>query len=161
MLILDYRVTYVCSRFVERRMFILDLSSDVYDETSLKLTRHFIKFIMSDSSNLTKTLHQTWWVKRHLIKSNEHVISSNFLKIKTVSLLFDEQFCSDIWYEELNLAENHFLYENKCLCEDCYDKWAFLMKVERWYNSTFSYKRRTSSYVKTMNDCRRSDNSSS
>jgi hypothetical protein len=23
------------------------------------------------------------------------------------------------------------------LCEDCCDKWAFLMKAERWYNSAF------------------------
>jgi hypothetical protein len=52
MLILDYRVTYVCSRFVEQRMFIFDLLSDVYDETSLNLTRFFIKLIVSDSSNL-------------------------------------------------------------------------------------------------------------
>jgi hypothetical protein len=62
-LIFDYRVTNACFRFVERRMFILDLSSDVYDETSLNLTKRFIKFIVSDSSNLTKTIYQIWWMK--------------------------------------------------------------------------------------------------
>ncbi len=97
MLILDYRVMYVYSRSVERRMFILDLSSDVYDETSLNLTRHLIKFVVSDSLNLTKAIHQIWWMKtfsyqmtkaihqtwrkqRHLIKSNQRVILSNFWK---------------------------------------------------------------------------------
>jgi hypothetical protein len=59
MLILDYQVTYVCSRFVERDMLVLDFSSDVYHET-LSLTKHFIKirrlikFDESDSSNLTR-----------------------------------------------------------------------------------------------------------
>jgi hypothetical protein len=42
MFILDYRVTYVCSWFVERRMFILDLSNEIYDETLLNLMKHFI-----------------------------------------------------------------------------------------------------------------------
>ncbi len=50
------------------------------------LTRHLIKLIVSDlsnltsekiiSSNLTKAIHQIWW--RYLIKTNERVISSNF-----------------------------------------------------------------------------------
>jgi hypothetical protein len=68
---------------IEWRIFVLDLSSDVYDETSLNLTKHLIKLIVSDSSNLmsenvissnlTKTTHQTfekkdsfstfWWAK--------------------------------------------------------------------------------------------------
>jgi hypothetical protein len=82
MLILDYWVTYVCSRSVERRMFVLDFSSEVYDETS-SLTKHLIKVRRlikldeSDSSNLTwkdvisskltkASSHQTW--DRHLIK---------------------------------------------------------------------------------------------
>jgi hypothetical protein len=74
---------------IEWRMFILDSSSDVYDETSLNLIKHLIKLIVSDSSNLTKAIHQTWCVKtsshqiwrerlikldewkRHLIKSDE------------------------------------------------------------------------------------------
>jgi hypothetical protein len=113
MLILDYRVTYVCSRFVERRMFILDLSNDVYDETSLM--RHLIKLEKSDSSNLTKTTHQTWRKQRHLIKFDDSVISSNlrssshqtFEKTNDFST-FDERSCSDTWYEKLSLAEDHF-----------------------------------------------------
>jgi hypothetical protein len=72
---------------IEWRMLVFDSSSDVYDETSLNLTRHFIKFIVSDSSNLTKAIHQTWWVKtsshqiwrKRFIKFDD-VISSNFWK---------------------------------------------------------------------------------
>ncbi len=122
MFILDYWTTYVCFRFVERRMFILDLSSDVYDKTSLNLTRHFIKLIVSDSSNLTKAthqnlmnenvislnltkaIHQTWRRKRHFIKSNERVISSNFLKRKTVFLLCNKQI-SALTFDVKNLSK--------------------------------------------------------
>jgi hypothetical protein len=43
---------------IEWRMLVLDSSNDVYDETLLNLTRHFIKFIVSDFSNLTKAIHQ-------------------------------------------------------------------------------------------------------
>ncbi len=160
MLILDYRVTYVCSRFVERRLW-----------WNVKLDKASHQ-TWNDSSNLTRTTHQTWrekasfhqtWRKRHFInltKTSSYQIwrESHLIKLlkrKTISLLSDEQFCSDTWCEELSLAENHFLYE------DCCDKWALLMKAERWYNSTFSYKERASSYVKTMSDCRRSDSSSS
>ncbi len=35
---------------------------------------------------------------------------------------------------------------------DCYDKWALLIKIERWYNSALSYKKRVSSYFKTINE---------
>jgi hypothetical protein len=178
MLILDYRMTYVCFRFVERRLWwnvkLDETFHQIWSETTRQTWRkRLIKLDESDSSNLTKkaSSHQTWW-KRHLIKFNESVISSNltrtsshqiwreshlikFLKRETIFLLFDEQFCSDIWCEKLSLAKNHLL------CEDCCDKWAFLMKTKRWYNSAFFYKRRASSYVKTMNNCRRSDNSNS
>jgi hypothetical protein len=65
MLILDYRVTCARSRFIERRMLVLDLSSDVYDETSLNLTKYLIKLIVSDFSNLMKVTHQIWWEKRY------------------------------------------------------------------------------------------------
>ncbi len=163
------RATYVCLRFVERRLWwdVIKL-----DETSHQTySERLIKLDESDSSNLwmKTSFHHIWRKrfiklderKRHLIKSNEHVISSNFLKKETVSLLSDEQSCSDIWCKELSLAENHLLCNDKCLCEDCCDKWAFLMKAQRWYNSVFSYKRKASSYVKTMSDCRRSDSSSS
>jgi hypothetical protein len=177
MLILDYRMTYACSRFVERRLWwdvkLNEASYQTWSETTHQTWRErLVKLDESDSSSLTRATHQSWRKKRHLIKLDESVISSNLtrasshqtwrerhliklLRRKTVFLLFDEQFCNDTWCEELSLAENHLL------CEDCYDKWAFLMKVERWYNSAFSYKERASSYVKTMSDCRRSDNSSS
>jgi hypothetical protein len=75
------RATYVCSRLVERRLWW----------NVINLTKHFIKFIVSDSLNLTKAIHQIWRKKRHLIKSNERVISSNFLKRKTILLFSDEQ----------------------------------------------------------------------
>jgi hypothetical protein len=77
MLILDYRVTYVCSRSVERRLW-WDVK---LDETSHQVWRErLIKLNESDSSNLTKqtSSHQIWR-KRHLIKF-EIVISSNFWK---------------------------------------------------------------------------------
>jgi hypothetical protein len=72
---------------IEWRMLVLDSSSDVYDETSLNLTRHLIKLIVSDSSNLTKATHQIWWMKtsfhqiwrKRFIKFND-VISLNFWK---------------------------------------------------------------------------------
>ncbi len=134
-LILDYRMTYICFRFIERRMFILDLSNDVYNETLLNLTRHFIKLIVSDSSNLTKTIYQTWWVKtsfyqiwrKRLIKLDEkNVILSNrmnasshqiFEKKDNFSIFWWASFCNDIWCEKLSLAKDFLLCENKCLCE--------------------------------------------
>jgi hypothetical protein len=76
------RATYVCSRIVERRLWW-----DV-----IKLDEHFIKLIVSDSSNLmsenvissnlTKATHQIWR-KRHLIKLWER---------RTILLLFDKRF---------------------------------------------------------------------
>jgi hypothetical protein len=117
------------SSIIEWRMLVLDSSSDVYDETSLNLTRHLIKLIVSDSSNLTKVTHQTWWVKtsshqiwrRRLIKLDEwkrHLIKSDSSNLMTSShQIFEKRdsffifwwvvFCSDTWYEELSLAENH------------------------------------------------------
>ncbi len=78
------RRTYVCSRFVERRLWW----NVKLDETSHQTWERLIKLDESDSlnlmnenvisSNLTKAIHQTWW--RHLIKSNERVISSIFWK---------------------------------------------------------------------------------
>jgi hypothetical protein len=74
---------------IEWRMLVFDSSSDVYNEALLNLTKHFIKLIVSDSSNLTKAIHQTWWVKtssyqiwrKRFIKLDD-VISSNFWKEK-------------------------------------------------------------------------------
>jgi hypothetical protein len=68
---------------IEWRMFVLDLSNDVYDETSFM--KHLIKLEKNDSSNLTKATHQiwrkrfikTWREQRHLIKFDDSVISSN------------------------------------------------------------------------------------
>jgi hypothetical protein len=138
MLILDYRVTYVCSRSVERRLWwdvkFDEASHQIWSETTHQTWRErLIKLDESDSSILTKATHQTWRKKRHFIKFDESVISSNLtrasshqiwrerhliklLRRKTIFLLSDEQFCSDIWCEKLNLAENHLL------CEDCCDK---------------------------------------
>jgi hypothetical protein len=83
---------------IEWRIFVFDLSSDVYNETSLNLTRHFIKFFVSDSSNLTKATHQTWWMKtsshqiwrKRLIKLDD-VISSNFWEERQSFYFCDEQ----------------------------------------------------------------------
>jgi hypothetical protein len=112
MLILDYRVTYVYSRFVERRLWwdVTDeTSQQIWRERLIKLDewkrhlikwrkrfikldewkRHFIKFDESDSSNLMTSFYQTFEKK------------DNFFTFWWVI------FCSEIWYEELNLAENH------------------------------------------------------
>ncbi len=98
MLVFDRRATYVYSRLVERRLWwdVIKL-----DETSHQTHyEQLIKFDENDSSNLinenvislnlTKAIHQIWRKKCHLIKSNERVISSNFLRRKTIFLLFDE-----------------------------------------------------------------------
>jgi hypothetical protein len=55
-------------------MFILDLSSDVYDETSL--IRHLIKFDESDSSNL---------MNENVISSNDENDSSNLMNENVIS----------------------------------------------------------------------------
>ncbi len=111
MLIFDYRVTYVCSRSVERRLWW--------------------------NVKLDETSHQIW--RKRLIKLDDAISSSRtsasshqtFEKKNSFSTFWWAIFCSDNWWEELSLAENHLL------CEDCCDKWAFLMKAERWYNSAF------------------------
>ncbi len=105
MLILDYRVTYVCSRSVERRLWW----NVKLDETFHSIwEKRFIKFDENDSSNLmsenvislnlTKAIHQTWW--RHFIKSNERVISSNFLK--------ERQF---LYFLMSNLLQRHLMWK--------------------------------------------------
>jgi hypothetical protein len=55
-------------------MFVLDLSSDVYDETSLM--RHFIKLDENDSSNL---------MSENVISSNDESDSSNLMSEKVIS----------------------------------------------------------------------------
>jgi hypothetical protein len=118
-----------CSFFIiEWRMLVLDLSSDVYDET-LSLTKHLIKLDESDSSNLTRATHQTWRERlikldeRDVISSNfdESVISSNlrsslhqtFEKKSNFSTFWWAISCNNAWYEKLSLAENHFRFARK------------------------------------------------
>jgi hypothetical protein len=125
MLILDYQVTYVCSRFVERRLWwdvrLDETSYQAWRKRLIRLDewkRHLIKSDESDSSNLmsenvissnlTKATHQIWR-KRHFIKS---------LKEKTILLFSDEQSHAVTFdVKNLILQKIIFLYENKCLCE--------------------------------------------
>jgi hypothetical protein len=112
MLILDYWVTYVCSWFVERRLW-WDVK---LDETSHQTWRkRLIKLDESDSLNLTKetsshqiltkaSSYQIW--DRRLIK---------LLRRKVLFLLFDERFHAttrDI-KKKLNLAKDHFRFARK------------------------------------------------
>jgi hypothetical protein len=150
--ILDYWVTYVCSRSVERRLW-WDVK---LDETSHQIWRkRLIKLDESDSSNLTKetsshqtltkaSFHQTW--DRRFIK---------FLKRKAIFLLSDERsHATTRDMRNLILQKITFvLRENRNLCKSAtmISDHSQSMKAERWYYSTFSYKRRVSSYVKTIN----------
>jgi hypothetical protein len=91
------------SIFDEWRMLILDLSSDVYDETS-DLTKHLIKLevrrlikLESDSSNLTKATHQTWRERRHFLKLDENFISSNLTKVSCHQTLKKKNNFSTFW----------------------------------------------------------------
>ncbi len=102
------RATYIDFRLVERRLWwdVIKL-----DETSSQIhCERLIKFDESDSLNLMsgKTSSYQMWRKR-LIKL--------FEKKDSFSTFWWVIFCSDIWCKELNLAENHFLREHKCLCE--------------------------------------------
>jgi hypothetical protein len=117
-IIYTFDTTYVYFRLIER----------LYDKTSLNLTRHFIKLVVSNSLNLinenvillnlTKAIHHTWRKKRYLIKSNKRVISSNiFEKRDNLSTFWWAIFCSDIWCEKLSFAKDHLLCKDKCLYE--------------------------------------------
>ncbi len=92
MLILDYQVTYVCSRFVEQRLWwdvkLDETSHQSWQKRLINLDESDLSNLISEnviSSNLTKATHQTWWLKtssyqiwrKRLIKLNESVISSN------------------------------------------------------------------------------------
>ncbi len=96
MLIFDYRVTYVYSRFVERRLWwdvkLDEASHQIWKKWLIKFwrkrlikldewKRHLIKSDENDSSNLMTLFHQIERA-RHLIK---------FLKKKTIFLFSDEQ----------------------------------------------------------------------
>jgi hypothetical protein len=162
---------------IEWRMFILDLSSDVYDETSnltkhfikfdkndsLNLTRHFIKLDESDSSNLIKATYQTWWKRRHFIKFDESVISSNlrssshqtFWKKRQCFyyLMSDTVSCNNAWYKEFNLAKIIFILRE--------DKWAFLMKIDADITQFFLKEELQVKSKQLEDDCCRSNNSNS
>ncbi len=159
MSILDYRVTYVCSWFFERCLWwdVIKLDKTFYQT----LCERFIKFDESDLSNLmnenvillnlTKAINQNWL--RHLIKLDD-VISLNFWKEKQSFYFLMSSFLQRhlIWRTK-SCKELSFCAKINEFVWDCYDKWAFLMKTERWYNSTFFYiKRKASSYFKIINE---------
>jgi hypothetical protein len=167
---------------IEWRMSVLDLSSDVYDETS-SLTRHLIKFDESISSNLTRATHQIWRKRlikldeKDVISSNfdESVISSNlrssshqtFEKKSTLSTFWWAISCNNAWYEKENLVLQKIAFvlrESRSLCKDAImiSDCSQSMKAERWYNSAFSYKEELQVTSKQLiDDCFRSDDSSS
>jgi hypothetical protein len=104
-------VNDACSFLIIKwRMPVLDLSSDVYDETSrlteyLIKVRRLIKLDGSDSSNLTK---------KDVISSNLRSSShQTFEKKDNLSTFWWAISCSDTWCEELSLAEDHFRFVPK------------------------------------------------
>jgi hypothetical protein len=114
MSILDYRVTYICSRFVKRRLWwdVIKLDETFHQtlcERLIKLDESDSSNLMSEnviSSNLTKATHQTWW--RHFIK---------FLKRKTIFLFFDEQSSATTFdMKNLVLQRIIILREDKEVC---------------------------------------------
>jgi hypothetical protein len=183
MLILDYRMTYICSRFVERRLWwdVTDeishqtwrerlikldesdssnsmnenviLSNDENDLSNLMNENVISSNDESDSSNLTKATssHQVEWA-RHLIKFFEQTDS--------FFTFWWAIFCSDTWCEKLSLAESRFLSQDKYLCKTA------MISERSWWKlnadiTQLLFKRRASSYVKTVDNCWRSDSSSS
>jgi hypothetical protein len=100
---------------IEWRMSVFDLSNDVYDETSLKLTRHLIKLMMSDSSNLTKATHQIWWMKA----SSHQIWRKRFIKLDDViSLNRTNVISSNFWKERQffyllmsNFLQRHLMWK--------------------------------------------------
>jgi hypothetical protein len=124
MLILDYRVTYVCFRLVERRLWwdvikLDEASHQTHCERLIKLDESDSSNLMSEnviSSNLTKTTHQTWRKKRHLIKSNERVMSSNFWEERQFFYFLMSK-TSVATLDVKNLVLRKILFEDKCLYE--------------------------------------------
>ncbi len=96
MLILDYWMTHVYFRFVERRLW------------------------WSDSSNMTKTIYQIWRKKHHFIKSDEktsfHQIWRKrlikLLKRKTIYLFFNKQFFAAT-FDVKNLVLQKIIFDIK------------------------------------------------
>jgi hypothetical protein len=100
MLILDYRVTHVCSRSVERHLW------------------------ESDSSNMTKASHQTWWKKRHLIKFDEKASSHQIWRKRLIKLskretilLFSDKQSFAATLDMKNLVLQKVIFDVKCLCK--------------------------------------------
>jgi hypothetical protein len=167
-----------CSFLIlEWRMFVLDLSSDVYNETSLM--RHLIKLDESDSSNLmsenvissndesdssnlmsenviwsndeSDLSNLTKATSSHQVESARHLIKL-FEKTDNSSTFWWAIFCSDTWYEKLNLAENRLLSEDKCLCKTA------MISERSWWKlnvdiTQLFLKRKASTYVKTIDNC--------
>jgi hypothetical protein len=158
---------------IEWRMSVLDLSSDVYDATS-DLTKHFIKLDESDSSNLTKHLikldendssnltkatHRTWRKRRHLIKLDESVISSNlrssshqtFEKRDSLSTFWWAISCNDAWYDDIrNLILQKIIFCAKInVCVKLLWWMSVLMKMNADIIQLF-LKRKASSCIKAV-----------
>ncbi len=99
MSILDYRVTHVCSRFVERRLWwnVIKIDETFHQTHDERL----IKFDESDSSNL---------MNESVISSSRTNASSHqtFEKKDSFFTFWWAIFCSDIWCEELSFAKSSF-----------------------------------------------------
>jgi hypothetical protein len=160
MLILDYRVTYVCSRFVERRLWC-----DVkLDEASHQTWRkRLIK--------LDETSHQIWW--KRLIKFDERdVISSNLTKASShqtwdrhLIKLFEKKDNFSIFWWAIRFHATTRDKENLVLQKITFilreDRWAFLMKVDADIIQLFLKEELQVKSEQLKDDCCRQDNSSS
>ncbi len=81
-----WRVTHAHSRLSnDVCLFSICRATSVMRRQAWRSTSSNLKW--DDSSNLTKATHQTWRKRRHLIKLDESVISSNF-EIEEQSLYF-------------------------------------------------------------------------
>jgi hypothetical protein len=102
---------------------------------------------------LTKT------TSSHQVESARHLIKL-FEKTNNLFTFWWAIFCNDTWCEELNLAESRLLSEDRCLY-----KIAMISERSWWkLNADITQlflKRRASSYVKTVDNCWRSNSSSS
>jgi hypothetical protein len=95
----------------------------------------------------------------HQVESACHFIKL-FEKTDSFSTFWWAIFCSDIWCEELSLAESRLLSEDRCLYK------TVMISERSWWKlnadiTQLFLKRRTSSYVKTVDNCWRSDCSNS
>jgi hypothetical protein len=95
----------------------------------------------------------------HQVESARHLIKF-FEKTDSFSTFWWAIFCSDTWCEELSLAENRLLSENRCLYKTAMISERSWWKLNADITQLF-FKRRASSYVKTVDNCWRSSSSSS